>query len=88
MSAKVSSRHLLPVAKCSAVVSTSQLHRPVTGEERMKTVQCVPGGHQVDLEHAYWCNKCSFYLCYKHLRTSVLTTSKTYDRGHEVSKAK
>jgi hypothetical protein len=54
----------------------------------MKTVQCVPGGHQVDLEHAYWCNKCGFYLCYKHLRTSVLTTRKTCERGHEVSKAK
>ena len=53
-----------------------------------KRVQCVPGGHEIELDHAYWCNSCCSYMCYKHLVSSPFTTKLTCKKGHNVSKAK
>lgn len=51
-------------------------------------VQCVPGGHQISIDDAYWCNECEYYLCYKHARSSYLTTTVKCPKGHEIVKAK
>jgi hypothetical protein len=52
-----------------------------------KTVQCVPGGHQISLDDAYWCSQCESYVCYKHAKTSAWVNTVKCPRGHEVSKA-
>jgi hypothetical protein len=53
-----------------------------------KQVKCVPGGHEVELDKAYWCNRCGFYICYKHAETSFLDTSVKCRKGHELSRAR
>lgn len=50
-------------------------------------VQCVPGGHRVHLEDAYWCEECEHYLCYEHARTSILVKIVKCPKGHGVSRA-
>jgi hypothetical protein len=50
-------------------------------------VQCVPGGHQVSLDKAYWCNQCGYYLCYIHAQTSLIVNTVKCLKGHEVKKA-
>lgn len=50
-------------------------------------VQCVPGGHQISINEAYWCGDCSWYICYKHLRKAITTTAKHCPKGHDVTKA-
>lgn len=52
-----------------------------------KTVQCVPGGHQISISEAYWCGTCNWYICYKHLRHGTFTTAKHCPKGHDVTKA-
>ena len=51
-------------------------------------VQCVPGGHQIPLDKAYWCNQCAHYLCYIHAKTSTWVKTVKCPQGHEVSKAR
>jgi len=51
-------------------------------------VQCVPGGHQISMDKAYWCQTCGHYLCYSHAHTSMMTTTIKCPRGHEVHKAR
>jgi hypothetical protein len=51
-------------------------------------VQCVPGGHQISIDKAYWCNQCGQYLCYEHARTSFMVNTVKCPKGHEVSKAR
>ncbi len=51
-----------------------------------KTVQCVPGGHQIPIEKAYWCNECNFYLC-DHEVTWRPGNYFICKKGHKVSKA-
>jgi hypothetical protein len=51
-------------------------------------VQCVPGGHQISIDKAYWCDKCGQYVCYDHARTSWLTNAVKCSKGHEVTKAR
>jgi hypothetical protein len=51
-----------------------------------KMVQCVPGGHQIPIEKAYWCNECNQYLCFLHGK-SHLGSTFTCRKGHKVSKA-
>ena len=53
-----------------------------------KKVQCVPGGHQISLDKAYWCNRCEHYVCYDHARTSVVVNTVKCPKGHEITKAK
>ena len=50
-------------------------------------VQCVPGGHQMSIEDAYWCDRCKQYLCYRHAHSSYLVNTVKCPKGHEVSKA-
>jgi hypothetical protein len=51
-------------------------------------VQCVPGGHLISIEHAYWCNVCQFYLCYDHANSSYLVNTVKCPKGHQVTKAR
>jgi len=53
-----------------------------------KKVQCVPGGHEISLEKAYWCDRCRYYVCYSHANTSILVNTVKCPKGHEVTKAK
>jgi hypothetical protein len=53
-----------------------------------KKVQCVPGGHQISIDKAYWCNRCEYYLCYEHARTSVMVNTLKCPKGHEITRAK
>lgn len=52
-----------------------------------KIVQCVPGGHQIPVEKAYWCGTCGWYICYDHLKHATFTTAKHCPKGHDVTKA-
>jgi hypothetical protein len=51
-------------------------------------VQCVPGGHQISIYDAYWCERCQQYLCYSHARTGTFLNTIKCPKGHEVHKAK
>jgi hypothetical protein len=53
-----------------------------------KEVQCVPGGHQISLDKAYWCNHCEHYLCYSHARTTITVNTVKCPKGHEVTKVR
>jgi hypothetical protein len=53
-----------------------------------KKVQCVPGGHQISLDKAYWCSRCEHYVCYDHARTSVVVNTVKCPKGHEITRAK
>jgi len=48
-------------------------------------VRCVPGGHEVFLEQAYWCNRCGFYLCHTHAHTSMLVETIRCPKRHELT---
>jgi len=48
-------------------------------------VRCVPGGHDVFLEQAYWCNRCGNYLCYAHAYTSMFVEAIRCPKRHELS---
>jgi hypothetical protein len=52
-----------------------------------KTVQCVPGGHAISINEAYWCGECGWYICYTHLKKATFTTAIHCPKGHDVSKA-
>lgn len=52
-----------------------------------KSVQCVPGGHQISLSDAYWCGECSWYICYNHLKKGTFTTAIHCPKGHDVTRA-
>lgn len=52
-----------------------------------KLVQCVPGGHQIPINEAYWCGECGWYICYKHLKKGTFTTAIHCPKGHDVSRA-
>lgn len=54
----------------------------------MSNVQCVPGGHQISIGDAFWCQKCGYYLCYRHALTSNWVNTVKCPKGHEVSKAR
>ena len=58
------------------------------GAKMADKVQCVPGGHQISVDKAYWCNQCGQYLCYEHARTSYLVNTVKCPKGHEVTKAR
>jgi len=51
-------------------------------------VQCVPGGHRISLDEAFWCSRCDQYVCYKHALTSTFVNTVKCPRGHEVHKAR
>jgi hypothetical protein len=51
------------------------------------SVQCVPGGHQISINDAYWCGQCQYYLCYSHAQTSFWVNTIKCPKGHEVTKA-
>jgi hypothetical protein len=51
-------------------------------------VQCVPGGHQIPIGEAFWCDRYKQYLCYVHARTTYLVNTVKCPKGHEVSKAR
>jgi hypothetical protein len=51
-------------------------------------VRCVPGGHEIFLEQAYWCNRCGYYLCYTHAHTSMLVETIRCPKRHELSVAR
>ena len=51
-------------------------------------VQCVPGGHPISINDAYWCNQCQQYLCYKHAHASTFVNTVKCPKGHEVHKAR
>jgi hypothetical protein len=51
-------------------------------------VQCVPGGHQIPLDKAYWCNQCNQYMCYDHAKTSWANNTVKCPKGHEIARAK
>jgi len=53
-----------------------------------KKVQCAPGGHQIPLDKAYWCNQCEHYVCYEHARKSLMVNTIKCPKGHEISKAR
>jgi hypothetical protein len=48
-------------------------------------VECVPGGHEIFLEQAYWCNSCGYYICYAHAHTSMLVETIRCPKRHELS---
>jgi hypothetical protein len=48
-------------------------------------VLCEPGGHEVFLEQAYWCDRCGNYLCYSHALTSILVDTIRCPKRHELS---
>jgi hypothetical protein len=50
-------------------------------------VRCEPGGHEVFLEQAYWCNACGYYLCYAHAHTSMLVEAIRCPKRHQLSLA-
>jgi len=52
------------------------------------TVQCVPGGHQIPLNQAYWCSRCSYYFCYKHAQTGALVNTVKCPKGHDATRAR
>ena len=53
-----------------------------------KHVQCVPGGHQVEIEKAYWCHRCNVYICYRHLvKSGFFEITVTCRKGHHVVRA-
>jgi len=52
-----------------------------------KSVQCVPGGHQISISDAYWCGECGWYICYSHLKKGTFTTAIHCPKGHDVTKA-
>jgi hypothetical protein len=54
----------------------------------MSEVQCVPGGHSISIDKAYWCDHCRFYFCYKHANTSWMVNTVKCPKGHEAVKAK
>jgi len=54
----------------------------------MSSVQCVPGGHSISLSDAYWCQKCGYYLCYRHAHTGTFTSSIKCPKGHDVVRAR
>lgn len=54
----------------------------------MSTVQCVPGGHRIDISDAFWCSKCEFYMCYRHCHHATFTTAISCPKGHPVKKAR
>lgn len=51
-------------------------------------VQCVPGGHQISIDKAFWCQRCGHYLCYDHAKSSTLVNTVKCPKGHEVTKAR
>lgn len=52
-----------------------------------KSVQCVPGGHQIPINEAYWCGDCGWYICYSHLKKGTFTTAIHCPKGHNVTRA-
>jgi hypothetical protein len=50
-------------------------------------VRCEPGGHEIFLEQAYWCNRCGYYLCYAHAHTSMLVETIRCPKRHELGLA-
>jgi threonine dehydrogenase-like Zn-dependent dehydrogenase len=44
-------------------------------------VQCVPGGHQVSIDKAYWCDRCRQYLCYDRAWPSYLVNTVKCPKG-------
>ena len=57
----------------------------ITQESPMNVrVRCVPGGHEVFLEQAYWCDRCGHYLCYTHAHTSMLVDTIRCPKRHEL----
>lgn len=65
--------------------SPNQLSKPFY--HLSKEVQCVPGGHQISLDKAYWCGTCGWYICWDHLKHGTFTTAKSCPKGHDVTKA-
>lgn len=53
----------------------------------MLNVQCVPGGHQIALANAYWCQQCGYYICYSHALTSAWLNTVKCPKGHPVTRA-
>jgi hypothetical protein len=51
-------------------------------------VQCAPGGHQISIDKAFWCQRCGYYFCYKHGRSSYLVNTVKCPEGHEATKVK
>jgi len=51
-------------------------------------VQCVPGGHPIPLDKAYWCNQCEHYMCWDHANTRSLVNVVKCPKGHVIKKAK
>jgi len=51
-------------------------------------VECVPGGHPISLDKAYWCSQCRQYMCYDHARSSWGVNTVKCPKGHEISKAR
>jgi hypothetical protein len=47
-------------------------------------VLCTPGGHDIFLEQAYWCDRCGFYVCHSHALTSILIDTITCPKRHEL----
>jgi hypothetical protein len=48
-------------------------------------VRCEPGGHDIFLEQAYWCNRCGIYLCHLHAHTTMLVETIRCPKRHELS---
>jgi hypothetical protein len=53
----------------------------------MSSVQCVPGGRSSSLSDTYWCQRCGFYLCYKHADTGTFTSMEC-PMGHDVTRSR
>ena len=53
----------------------------------MKKVHCVPGDHEIAISDAYWCQKCRYYLCYRHALTELFVNTVKCPRGHTVARA-
>jgi hypothetical protein len=47
-------------------------------------VRCGPGGHDIFIEQAYWCDRCDFYVCHAHALTSILIDEIRCPRRHEL----
>jgi hypothetical protein len=54
----------------------------------MAKVQCVPGGHQIDVSDAYWCSQCNYYFCYQHALTSFWVNTIKCPKGHPATRAR
>jgi len=54
----------------------------------MAKVQCVPGGHQIRIDDAYWCEKCRYYMCFRHALTSLWVNTVKCPKGHPVTRAR